>query len=170
MYETEANSRTESASQLPTDALARFAELSSGQLLARTALPWSEHCTECVWPTCYTTCDLYSPRQDGRCRRFVDGMVRIDHLAAPNGYLLKISFKRWGKLWAPGSARLLSIDQAAANEKWDRRLGSTLVNIALPQPLKTFASGKRYSYKKRVARGSVFGNGQSCSPTANGNG
>jgi FkbH-like protein len=170
MYETEANSRTESASQLPAEALSRFAEMSAGQLLARTALPWSEHCTECLWPACYATCDLYSPRQDGRCRRFVDGMVRIDHPAAPNGYLLKISFKRWGKLWTPGSARLLSAQQAAAAEKWDRRVGSTLVNITLPQPLKTFASGKRYSYKKRVARGSVFGNGHSSSWTANGNG
>lgn len=151
MYETEANSRTESSSQLPAAVLARFAEL-SGQLLARTALPWSEHCTECVWPTCYTTCDLYSPRSDGRCRRFVEGMVRIDHPAAPNGYLLKISFKRWGKLWTPGTAHLLSLEQAAAAEKWDRRVGDTLVHIALPQPLKTFVSGKRYSYKKRVAR------------------
>jgi len=151
MYETEANSRTEESSQLPAAILARFAEL-QGHFLARTALPWSEHCTECVWPTCYTTCDLYSPRPDGRCRRFVEGMVRIDHPAAPNGYLLKISFKRWGKLWTPGSSHLLSLEEAAAAEKWDRRLGDTLVNIALPQLLKTFVSGKRYSYKKRVAR------------------
>jgi len=79
-------------------------------------------------------------------------MVRIDHPAAPNGYLLKISFKRWGKLWTPGSSHLLSLEEAAAAEKWDRRLGNTLVTIALPQPLKTFVSGKRYSYKKRVAR------------------
>jgi FkbH-like protein len=152
MYETEANSRSESSSLLPAAVLARFAELGSDRLLARTALPWSEHCTECVWPTCYTTCDLYSPRQDGRCRRFVDGMVRIDLPAAPNGYLLKISFKRWGKLWTPGSSHLLTLDQAAAAEKWDRRVGNTLINIALPQPLKTFVSGKRYSYKKRAAR------------------
>jgi len=151
MYETEANSRTEDSSQLPAAILARFAELQD-QFLARTALPWGEHCTECVWPTCYTTCDLYSPRSDGRCRRFVEGMVRIEHPAAPNGYLLKISFKRWGKLWTPGSSHLLSLEEAAAAEKWDRRLGNTLVTIALPQPLKTFVSGKRYSYKKRVAR------------------
>ena len=156
MYETEANSRSESSSQLPEAILQRFAEL-GGRLVARTVLPWSEHCTECVWPTCYTTCDLYSPRPDGRCRRFVDGMVRLDHPGAPNGYLLKISFKRWGKLWTPGSWRFVSADQAAAAEKWDRRLGSALVNISLPQPLKSFVSGKRYSYKKRVARGGVFG-------------
>src|SRR6516162_6024392 len=139
MYETEANSRSESSSQLPEAILQRFAELGGG-LVARTVLPWSEHCTECVWPTCYTTCDLYSPRPDGRCRRFVDGMVRIDHPGAPNGYLLKISFKRWGKLWTPGSWRFVSADQAAAAEKWDRRLGSALVNISLPQPLKSFVS------------------------------
>lgn len=151
MYETEANSRTESSGQLPAAALAQFSEL-SGKVLARTVLPWSEHCTECVWPTCYTTCDLYSPRPDGRCRRFVDGMVRINHDAAPNGYLLKISFKRWGKLWTPGTGRLLPAEQAAAAELWDLRLGRTLVNITLPQSVKTFVSGKRYSYKKRVVR------------------
>src|SRR5215471_12273733 len=139
MYESEANSGIESSSQVPDEILRRFSDL-RGFVMARTVLPWGEHCTECVWPTCYTTCDLYSPRQDGRCRRFVDGMVRIDHPAAPNGYVLKISFKRWGKLWTPGSARLLSAQQAAAAEKWDRRVGSTLVNITLPQPLKTFAS------------------------------
>jgi len=169
MYETEANSRTESASQIPSAVFARFSEL-RGQLLGRTALPWSEHCTECVWPTCYTTCDLYSPRQDGRCRRFVEGMVRIDHPTAPNGYLLKISFKRWGKLWTPGNSRLLSPEQAAAAEKWDRRLGNALVHITLPQQIKNFASGKRYSYKKRIARdGSVFGKAQTV-PASNGNG
>jgi FkbH-like protein len=162
MYETEANSRNESSNQLTPAVLAKFAEL-TGLVLARTALPWSEHCTECVWPTCYTTCDLYSPRQDGRCRRFVDGMVRIDHSAAPNGYLLKISFKRWGKLWTPGSSRLLSLEQAAAAERWDRRLGDVLVSISLPQSLKNFASGKRYSYKKRVARRPA-GNGSGSSP------
>ena len=31
----------------------------------RTVLPWGEHCTECAWPTCYTTCDLYEARPGG---------------------------------------------------------------------------------------------------------
>src|SRR5712692_4173004 len=98
MYETEINHLVESSSQIPNEVLRSFGSL-SGRIAMRSVLPWSEHCTECVWPTCYTTCDLYSPRQDGRCRRFVDGMVRINCPRAINSYLLKIRFKRWGKLW-----------------------------------------------------------------------
>src|ERR1700739_3086244 len=101
MYEAEVNGRAESAAQIPASVLAQFREL-GGLVTARTVLPWGEHCTECVWPTCYTTCDLYAPRADGKCRRFVDGMVRIPHPDALNSYILKIRFKRWGKLWTVG--------------------------------------------------------------------
>ena len=102
MYENEANHRVESPDQVPAEVRRSFEHL-KGLIRSRTVLPWSEHCTECVWPTCYTTCDLYSPRQDGRCRRFADGMVRIESPSAVNSYLLKIRFKRWGKLWTPGN-------------------------------------------------------------------
>ena len=59
MYETEANSRSESLEQIPGRIQERFRELRT-TIRARTLLPWGEHCTECVWPTCYTSCDLYS--------------------------------------------------------------------------------------------------------------
>lgn len=150
MYETEANFKSESASQLSPEALAAFAEL-RGIIEARTVLPWSEHCTECVWPTCYTTCDMYSPREDKRCRRFVDGMVRIDHPAAVNGYLLKIRFKRWGKLWTPGNLNLHVTNKAARIEARDYLVGKTLYQLPLPAPVKTVAISKRYSLKKRIA-------------------
>ena len=67
MYETEVNDRVEGAEQLPAEIQARFREL-TGAVTARTVLPWGEHCTECVWPTCYTSCDLYQARDDGKCR------------------------------------------------------------------------------------------------------
>src|ERR1700756_583330 len=111
MYETEANHRIESSHKIPRDVMQQFGEL-KGKTLARTVLPWSEHCTECVWPTCYASCDLYSPREDGRCRRFVDGMVRIDCPGSINGYILKIRFKRWAKLWTPGNIKLRSMRTA----------------------------------------------------------
>jgi FkbH-like protein len=114
-------------------------------------LPWSEHCTECVWPTCYTTCDLYTPRQDGRCRRFTDGMVRIDSPSAVNGYLLKIRFKRWGKLWTPGTIRLHAADKAEKIEVRDYRIGSALQRFPLPSLIKITATTKRYGFKKRMA-------------------
>lgn len=150
MYETEANIKIESSDQIPLEGVAAFAGL-QGKILTRTVLPWSEHCTECVWPTCFSTCDLYSPRDDGRCRRFVDGMVRIGCPAAINGYLLKIRFKQWGKLWTPGSLKLHSLREADRIESRDHRVGTVLYQLPLPKPIKTVVVGKRYSLKKRLA-------------------
>ena len=150
MYETESNRKVESPGQIPSDVITAFGSL-AGTIDARTALPWSEHCTECVWPTCYTSCDLYSPREDGRCRRFVDGMVRIDCPGSINGYLLKIRFKQWGKLWTPASLNLYSASEAARREKNDYRLGTVFRDLPLPVSLKKLAVTKRYSWKKRMA-------------------
>ncbi|MGO8772930.1 MAG: HAD-IIIC family phosphatase [Terracidiphilus sp.] len=150
MYEREANNKTESAAQIPAEIASQFGQL-TGTVLERTVLPWSEHCTECVWPTCYTTCDLYSPREDGRCRRFSDGMVRVDCAEALNSYVLKIRFKRWGKLWTPGNIRLRSMRDAQRAERRDYWIGKALIQLPVPMPLKTMATQKRYSFKKRMA-------------------
>jgi FkbH-like protein len=152
MYEAEVNARTESAAQIPAPILDRFREL-GGLVTARSVLPWGEHCTECVWPTCYTSCDLYAPRADGKCRRFVDGMVRIDAPGTVTGYLVKIGFKQWGKLWTAGNVHLFSSEAARSMEAWDRRLGTTLYQIALPAPVKRFATWRRYNHKKQQAHG-----------------
>jgi FkbH-like protein len=157
MYETEANIKIESGTQIPTGVLNELGMLRA-TLVARTVLPWSEHCTECVWPTCYSTCDLYVPRNDGRCQRFAEGMVRVDCREALNGYLLKISFKQWGKLWTPGNVRLYGPNKFQRIERRDRRIGQTLVQISIPRSIKSTLAAKRYSWKKRVAqRPSVSG-------------
>jgi len=150
MYETEVNQKVESSSQIPSDVAAALAEL-KGKVRARTVLPWSEHCTECVWPTCYSTCDLYSPREDGRCRRFADGMVRVECPSAINSYLLRIQFKRWGKLWSPGNVRLRPTAQAERLERRDYRIGTVLYQLPLPSRIKATVTGKRYSFKKKLA-------------------
>jgi FkbH-like protein len=150
MYETEANIKVESSDQVPPEVRSALATLRC-RVTKRTTLPWGEHCTECVWPTCYSTCDLYSPREDGRCRRFVDGMVRIDCPDALNRYLLKIRFKQWGKLWTPGNVNLRSIEKAETIEARDRRIGTILYHLPLPAPVRKTAVGKRYSFKKRMA-------------------
>jgi FkbH-like protein len=156
MYETEVNRKTESTNGLPLDVISALSEL-KGTVLARTVLPWSEHCTECVWPTCYTTCDLYSAREDGRCRRFSDGMVRIDCDEAVNSYILKIRFKQWGKLWTPGNIRLRSVEEASKLERRDRWIGTTLYQLPGPARVKRFATQKRYSFKKKMAYQSGMG-------------
>lgn len=156
MYETETNSAVESPAQLPREVIRSFEHL-RGRLQARTVLPWSEHCTECVWPTCYSTCDLYSARPDGGCRRFIDGMVRIELPAAVNSYILKIRFKRWGKLWTPGNVRLHSAKKAEKLEKRDYRIGRTLQHIPLPSLVKITTATKRYGFKKRTAASAYHG-------------
>ncbi len=150
MYETEANHKFESGEHIPPIIISELGKADS-QLVARTVLPWSEHCTECVWPSCYSTCDLYSPREDGRCRRFVDGMVRVDTPTALNSYLLKIRFKQWGKLWTPGNIHLHAADQAHKLERRDYLIGRTLVQLPVPSQIKSRVTSKRYSFKKKVA-------------------
>jgi len=151
MYEAEANNRVESSTQLSAGILGKFGEM-KGQVRSRTLLPWSEHCTECVWPSCYTTCELFSPREDGRCRRFVDGMVKIDAPESVNSYLLKIRFKQWGKLWCPGTAVMHGSDRAEALEQWDQRVGDVIFHLPFPKAAKNFVTHKRYAYKKRRAQ------------------
>jgi FkbH-like protein len=150
MYETEANIKTLSSSEVPSDVISAFGEL-NGKVIARSVLPWSEHCTECVWPSCYTTCNLYEPREDSRCRRFVDGMVRVENPTTFNSYLLRIRFKQWGKLWAPGNMRLYPFETAKKLEERDYRIGTTLYQLPAPASVRRTVIGKRYSFKKRMA-------------------
>src|SRR5579863_1512962 len=151
MYESEINGKVEQADQIPGEVLKAFAA-SRGVVSMRTVLPWSEHCTECVWPTCYSTCDLYEARPGGKCRRFVDGMVRVDSSSVLGGYLLKIRFKQWAKLWTVGNIRLHSIRQADRIENRDRQFGSIIQTLIMPSSVRSFVSARRYSFKKRMAQ------------------
>jgi FkbH-like protein len=152
MYETEVNGRVESTDQLPSAIIEKFSESAKG-IIGRTVLPWGEHCTECVWPTCYATCDLYEPREDKKCRRFVDGMVRIPCPTTTNSYLLKIRFKRWAKLWTAGNTHLQNLDEAREIESRDHRVGRLLQILPLPTPVKKAVTWRRYDYKKKWAIG-----------------
>lgn len=154
MYETETNIKIEQLENIGADVFTSLAELRNS-VSKRTVLPWSEHCTECVWPTCYSTCDLYVPRLDGRCRRFADGMVRVPCSAALNGYLLKIRFKRWAKLWAPGNLQLYPTDVAQKLERRDHRIGTALYQTPAPARVKKALITRRYNFKKRAASGPV---------------
>lgn len=147
MYEAEANWKIGSIGDLPTDVLARFAQ-SRATVLQRTLLAWGEHCTECVWPTCYSTCDIYQAREDGRCRRFIDGMVRIEYPESLNGYLLKIRFKRWAKLWSLGSLRLRELSHTDRIERYDFALAK-LAQSAPFLPLQRLLVKILYAGKKR---------------------
>ncbi|MFT5527875.1 MAG: FkbH-like protein [Pirellulaceae bacterium] len=150
MYESESNQKVESADQIDPEVLNAF-ETGHEDIVSRTVLPWGEHCTECAMPNCFKTCSLYSPRDDGKCRRIVNGIVRIEAAGALNGYITKVTFKKWGKLWTKANARLFPIDQAQAFEKRDFGRAK-LVNL-LPPALGMRGSLQRkvYGWKKKWA-------------------
>lgn len=141
MYEPEVNDKTESSDTLPPELVKRLSELKS-IVGWRTVLPWGEHCTECAWPTCYSTCELYDPRIDGNCRLFVDGMVRIDVNDETRPYLLKLRFKRWGKLWTVGNLSGCTPAESQEKERKHLALGMLARSFPLPQRLKARVLGK----------------------------
>jgi FkbH-like protein len=158
MYEAEVSNSIESIETLPQEVRRRFAEFRS-QVAARTTLPWGEHCTECVWPTCYTTCELYAPREDGACRQFVGGVVRIDHKEGLSPYLVKIRFKQWAKLWTPGNLELKPLPQAAKKERFNIALGAIGRAALLPGFAKLRVLQK-ISHIRRVDAENAHGNGE----------
>jgi FkbH-like protein len=149
MYEAEVNNLSESIETLPPKVREQFAEFRS-RVIARTTLPWGEHCTECAWPTCYTTCDLYEQRQDGACRQFIGSAVRLDHKGGLSPYVLKVHFKQWAKFWTVGSLELKSLAQAERREKINVAVGAIARAIPLPSVAKSKVLGK-VNYLRRVA-------------------
>lgn len=135
MYEAELNRSSEQVEILPVEIGSQSRELIEN-IDSRTLLPWGEHCTECNWPTCYSTCGLYSPRKDGACRLFVDGVTRIDIKSGLNPYWQKIRFKRWAKLWTVGNLRLFSLRDAARKERANIRIGVVAQWVPLPPVIK----------------------------------
>lgn len=154
MYESELNRSIESIATVPEEIRKKFVELRH-RISHRTTLPWGEHCTECVWPTCYTTCELYSPREDGGCRQFVDGMVRVDHKDGLSPYLLKIQFKQWGKLWTGGNVHLHSLSTAEKRELVNIATGAVGRNLPLPTSIKPRVLRKINHLRKQSAENGV---------------
>ena len=158
MYEAEVNRAIESSQTIPPDVLQRFTETRES-VVARTTLPWGEHCTECVWPHCYFTCELYTPRTDGACRQFIDGMVRVDVQGGVSPYLLKLRFKSWAKLWTVGNLELQSISEATMRERRNMAVGAVGRNLPVPAPVKLRVLRKIGYLRRRSA--------EEAAPTAN---
>jgi len=117
MFEFEIESEAIQAEQAP-DFVRHHLRDPEGLITSRTILEWGEHCTECAAPGCFSTCDFYAARSDGKCRRFLRGTVRVEAKQALYGYLTAITFKKWGKLWAPGHTHLFSLREASRIEYW----------------------------------------------------
>jgi FkbH-like protein len=125
---------------------AATAEFAAG-ISAVSQIVWGEHCSECDYPRCYSTCGFYDPRPDLNCRRFVGGIE-----AAPGG-LTRIRFRRWGKLEGHGPAPLWPLSQARRRQARDEAISRTLAGIPAPFAVHRRLADRRNSAKTRPPRG-----------------
>lgn len=117
------------------DALARFASTRAAIGLSST-LVWAEHCTECVMPSCYSTCALYTPRRDLKCRRFDRGLEAARAAGETRRLGMRVSFRRWGKLEsAPARPAALSPLRAWVLGRADAWVAGVLAAAPLPHRL-----------------------------------
>src|ERR1022692_2106165 len=80
----------------------------------RAFLLWGEHCIECAAPDCYSSCNLYDPRSDRRCRRFEYGTFANADFPGGFGNGADVTFRVWGKLEARGNCTLLPVARVRA--------------------------------------------------------
>jgi len=121
MFEYETSEKPKVAESLPKDIEERFAN--TARLIEACSLfQWEEHCTECAMPACFSTCDLYKARKDGKCRRFYNGFEKIKVEDQEISQVAKVSFKRWGSVMATGTADIVSSSKANETAKGSERL------------------------------------------------
>ena len=124
---------------------AGVAERLDGRSLAgRSQIVWGEHCSECAYPACYASCAFYDPRPDLNCRRFVAGIED-----AGDG-LMRIRFRKWGKLEGQGTARLRPYAEALRREGRDAGLARGLAGAPLPFQLKRSTAWRLNQLKARA--------------------
>jgi FkbH-like protein len=115
MKETIALENPRFGADLPDHACAGLSDTIS-RLAARSLIIWGEHCSECAAPACYSACSFYSPRADGHCRRFVNGIEAVQAPSLDHGAATRIVFRRWGKLEGRGPVAAISKREAQARE------------------------------------------------------
>jgi len=103
-------------------------------------LHWGEHCVECAAPACYSSCDLYQPRSDLRCRRFAFGAYKNPEFRSLRGYGVEVSFKKWAKIEAFGDTAVHPVNTVL---RWERMVeaGAPVANVV--GHLLKGATGKR---------------------------
>lgn len=125
MFEFEMSTKRLRVAEVPAEIATAFRD-HPVEVPFRSAHIWEEHCTECAFPDCYKTCDLYEPRKDGNCRRFEDGVVPIDGLTSGGQPVTLITFKRWANMFAKGPGGLLSNTEATRLEVRTRLISEIL--------------------------------------------
>jgi FkbH-like protein len=76
-------------------------------------------------------------------------MVRVDLDDDVRPYLLKVRFKRWGKLWTVGNLTGYTPSESLRRERSSLLVGALARSVPLPQPLKSKVLGK-VSYLRRT--------------------
>ena len=110
MYELEIANTDRSVETLTAQQRQQFHDVDA-DVVAFSLIPWEEHCTECAMPACFTSCDLYEARPDGKCRRFKYGIKPLRGVPTLQGYAVKIEFKRWAQLMAYANTRMLPLNR-----------------------------------------------------------
>lgn len=147
MYESEIYSNS-IQEDIPEEILHKF-HATYNTISKRSLLHWSEHCSECAMPDCFKTCDLYTPRVDLKCQRFVKGIERINTSSSNKIELLKIFFKKWAVLESQGSTRLFAKNSIRKIEKVDLTIAKLIDKVPL-KFLKGKLASRRYNLKKRA--------------------
>ena len=143
MHETVIDQSYASDVQIPDNVLNLMVS-NALRVTQRSSLLWAEHCTECVWPSCYSTCALYTPRSDLKCRRFLRGIQRVRCVANDGKYAncIAVSFRQWAKIEADGRARFSEVGTRRIQQKVDELIANAI--DGLPAPLRV---------KVRIANG-----------------
>ncbi len=131
---------------LPQAAAAGFAATRAA-VLARSAIVWGEHCSECAYPTCYASCAFYTPRSDLHCRRFEAGFEPVAGAAG----LHRVRFRKWGKLEGSGPVSLSIVEDARAAERARTNRGQRLSTLPLPYVLKRSLAWRSNARKPEAA-------------------
>lgn len=133
---------------VPEQVASGFAEVAQA-LTARAGLVWGEHCSECAYPICYSTCAFYTPRGDLHCRRFAAG---FEPLEGRRG-LHRVRFRKWGKLEAKGPATLRDIQASRRGEGRSRSLAKAAAVAPLPYGVERALTWRLNLRREAAARG-----------------
>ena len=119
---------------------------------------WEEHCTECGEPACYMTCPNFERAPHGRCRRFAQGIERLE------GGGLAVTFKPWGKLELLFHGRLATVETVrsirAANDVAEPRaecLTSSFPGRLMPYARNPYGIYRSLRWRKAMRRAECCG-------------
>lgn len=139
------------AVEMPEAVCAGFREMRQA-IAKRSTIVWGEHCSECAFPACYSSCEFYTPRSDMHCRRFTHGIEAVTINGAPDVEgLTRIHFRRWGKLEGSGVPMMRTAGDARGRERTALRLDNALAVLPLPRRVGASAAYRLNTRRKQAA-------------------